>query len=380
VYFISIILFAITILYILLQFVYLIYWNKIKKFEKPAHVIPRTTVSIIIPARNEEENIVSCVQSALDQNYPHHLLEVIVVDDQSEDQTPELLEDIKDSRFKLMRLGVIGKTTIQGSKKKAISYGVAHAHGTLIIATDADCVLPKNWVETIVSYYELNAPKFIIGPVQIKNGKGFLGIFQMLDFMNSFLINASGIKSGLHYLCSAANIAYDKNTFIQINAYDTNHHISSGDDIFLIHKMKSLFPHDIHVLKSVETIVETKAEIDLKHFISQRLRWANKMKFNKDWKVMFIASLVWFQRIFTIISIIIGFIYQNPLALYIGWISLCTQLVLDFIILYQATTFFSKKHLLWWFIPMQFFYTLYFILLGLFSWFNLPLYWKDRKI
>lgn len=144
--------------------------------------------------------------------------------------------------------------------------------------------------------------------------------------------------------------------------------------------MKSLFPHDIHVSKSVETIVETKAEIDLKHFISQRLRWANKMKFNKDWKVMFIASIVWFQRIFTIISIIIGFIYQNPLALYIGWISLCTQLVLDFIILYQATTFFSKKHLLWWFIPMQFFYTLYFILLGLFSWFNLPLYWKDRKI
>lgn len=181
-----------------------------------------------------------------------------------------------------MRLGVIGKTTIQGSKKKAISYGVAHAQGTLILATDADCVLPENWVETIVTYYELNASKFIVGPVQIKNGKGFLGIFQMLDFMNSFLINASGIKSGLHYLCSAANIAYDKNTFIQINAYDTNHHISSGDDIFLIHKMKSLFPHDIHVLKSVETIVETKAEIDLKHFISQRLRWANKMKFNKD--------------------------------------------------------------------------------------------------
>ena len=43
-----------------------------------------------------------------------------------------LLEEIKDTRFKLMRLGVIGRTTIQGSKKKAISYGVAHAQGTII--------------------------------------------------------------------------------------------------------------------------------------------------------------------------------------------------------------------------------------------------------
>ena len=87
-YFISIILLAITLLYALLQLVYIIYWNKIRAFEIPEHFIPTTKVSIIIPARNEEESIIACVQSALNQNYPHHLLEVIVVDDQSEDQTP----------------------------------------------------------------------------------------------------------------------------------------------------------------------------------------------------------------------------------------------------------------------------------------------------
>ena len=76
-------------------------------------------VTIVIAARNEEDNILECVSSCLDQDYPEDLLEVIVVDDQSEDDTYTILENqVKDYRFKLMRLGVWKRTTIVGSKKK----------------------------------------------------------------------------------------------------------------------------------------------------------------------------------------------------------------------------------------------------------------------
>lgn len=75
-------------------------------------------VTILIAARNEEDSILACIQSCLNQNYPPNKLEVIVVDDQSEDDTNELLESIEDPRFVHMRLGVYKRTTIKGSKKK----------------------------------------------------------------------------------------------------------------------------------------------------------------------------------------------------------------------------------------------------------------------
>ncbi|HEX5625111.1 MAG TPA: glycosyltransferase, partial [Saprospiraceae bacterium] len=215
-----------TVLYSCLIAYYAYHWNRIPVSEPTLPLNPQP-VSIVIAARNEEKHVVSCVQSCLNQNYPPHLLEVIVVDDQSEDDTNDLLEAIEDPRFKLMRLGVYRRTTIKGSKKKALAYGIHHASGTIICTTDADCLVPPDWVRHMVSRFAEPQVRLVSGPVGIHHPEKAIHYFQALDFSANGLINGSGLQSGLHHLCNGANLAYRKSDFLEQDAFEDNYHIAS---------------------------------------------------------------------------------------------------------------------------------------------------------
>ncbi len=126
-----------------------------------------TKLSIIIPARNEEENIEYCIQSILQNNYPAHLFEIIVVDDHSEDNSANIVKKFAAHNVKLISLKDFVTDKINSYKKKAIEVAIAQASGTLIITTDADCFLPATWLQTIASFYEEKKPAFIAAPVLI---------------------------------------------------------------------------------------------------------------------------------------------------------------------------------------------------------------------
>ena len=187
-----------TFIYLILCFVFLVYWRNQKEFNLDPSFVPTTKVSVIVPVRNEEDSLQQCTESILKQNYPTHLFELIVVDDQSDDNTPQILENIKDQRLRVMRLGVYKRTTITGSKKKAIAYGISHASGDLMITTDADCIHGENWIQTIVACYQEFKPKLIVAPVLIQKEKTLLNLFQDADFINSFMVHLAGIRSGFN--------------------------------------------------------------------------------------------------------------------------------------------------------------------------------------
>ncbi|MDQ3143227.1 MAG: glycosyltransferase [Bacteroidota bacterium] len=374
------VIFFLAFLYVCLILFYLFHWKKIPKFISESPTECYTKVSIVIPARNEEEHIQSCIEHCLKQNYPAQLLEIIVVDDQSEDNTPNILEEILDPRFKFMRLGVFKKTTIQGSKKKAISYGVNHASGDLIICTDADCLPGVDWVKSMVLYYQKHTPKIICGPVKIKTPHTFIEKFQALDFAISNLINAAGIKGKLHYLCNGANLAYEKLAFIESAAYDTNQHIASGDDIFLLNKIKKLYPQSIHYIKSEEAIVETQSVKTISEFIQQRLRWAGKVKHLSDVTLIALSSFIWVFRVVCILTLIVGFVVKIPILIYSSVICIFSRWILDFLIQYHACRNFKILPLLWWIPIMNIFYTVYYILIGFISWLPIRQEWKGRYI
>jgi cellulose synthase/poly-beta-1,6-N-acetylglucosamine synthase-like glycosyltransferase len=126
-----------------------------------------TTLSIIIPARNEEENIENCLQSILQNNYTAHLFEIIVVDDHSEDNTANIVKEYEQQNVKLILLKDFVTDKINSYKKKAIEVAIAQASGALIITTDADCIVPATWLQTIATFYEEKKPAFIAAPVLI---------------------------------------------------------------------------------------------------------------------------------------------------------------------------------------------------------------------
>lgn len=371
---------SVFIVYLVLCIILILHWNKTALYQYKVNKSPHTSISVIVPVRNEAENIRSCINSLLSQSYPSDRYEIIIVDDQSYDETPDILEEIKDPRVHYMRLGVEKRTTIEGSKKKALSYGVNHAKGSLIVTTDGDCILPENWLLNIAQFYEEFRPKLIVGPVNLHSKSGILNIFQSLDIMSSFLIHTAGISSGLSYLCSGANLAYEKESFLRINPYENNLHIASGDDIFLIQKFKKEFPDKIKVLKSQSAICLTNPQDNIKSFINQRMRWASKMKYTSDLKSLIMASLVWLQKILPFVLLVVSIIYMNKTWIICSSLILLSQFIIDFFMLYQVTSFFQCRNKLWYFLPVEILHSIYFLLLGFFSWLPLRIEWKDRYL
>ncbi len=369
-----------TFFYILL-IIYLIYqWNRISFPELVKSSVTEPSVSIVISARNEEEHIIQCIQSCLNQNYPAHLLEIIVVDDQSEDNTYELVEAIEDSRLVLMRLGVYRRTTIKGSKKKALAYGINHAKGDIICTTDADCIVPQNWVKNLVAYFADPRIKLVTAPVKVVETRGFINRFQSLDFSGNGLVNAAGIHAKQFYLANAANLAYRKEVFLEDDAFENNYNIASGDDVFLVEKIRKTYPDGICFAKSKEVIVETQAMTSWSSFINQRLRWAGKMGIVKDFNLKALPAFVWLQRVLVYALFYAGIYYSDVNVLMISFSCLILQWLLDFILQMDACRFYNIKKWEFWFIPVEFLHSIYFILLGILSWLPIATDWKGRKV
>lgn len=367
-------------LYIFLSFFLLRHWRKINSFVVDKGYIPTTRISVIIPVRNEANYIQSCIQSIIDQDYPTEMYEIIVVDDQSFDETADILEKIKNPLLKVMRLGVGKKTTIEGSKKKAIAYGVSHANGDLIVTTDGDCVLPSAWLKNIAALYEKTKAKLIVSPVLIAPEKGLLHAFTQLDSMSTFFNQASGISSKLFYLCSGANLAYEKQAFMDSNPYESNIQIASGDDVFLIDTFRKKYPGEIQILKSNDAICLTIGPSNFKQLFKQRLRWASKMKNISDKKPIIVAAIVWLNRFLPWALLVFAlFAYSTFLINISLGIIIATSLV-DYYILYHSALFFGNKPILKWYIPSEFIFSAYFLILGVVGSLPLSLEWKDRKI
>ncbi len=368
-----------TLVYIAL-IVYLIYqWNKIRPNDQIT-IAQAPYVSIVISARNEEDHILECIHSCLNQDYPKHLLEIIVVDDQSEESTYELVESIEDSRLVLMRLGVTRRTTIKGSKKKALAYGINHAKGEIICTTDADCIVPEHWVNNMVSYFSDPRIKMVSGPVKILEEDGFINRFQSLDFSTNGLINAAGIHTKQFYLANAANLAYRKQVFLEEDAFENNYHIASGDDVFLMEKIRTKYPDGIAFVKLQSATVETRGLTNWSTFISQRLRWAGKMSIIKDWTLKGFPAFVWMQRVLLLTLFIIGLIQSDIKFILISFSCFILQWLVDFILQIDACRFFKIRNWEIWFVPIAFLHNIYFIALGILSWLPIPTDWKGRRV
>lgn len=164
----------ILLLYTFLIIYYTRKWNSASDFA-PSDNNHKVKVSVVIPARNEEHTIVHLLNAIRQQTYPADLIETIVVDDHSGDKTAEIVKQYPEVR--LIRLKEEG---INSYKKKAIETGIAAATGEWIVATDADCLPPERWLQTMVSFKEEKQSKFIAAPVVIDCNASLVQMFQAL--------------------------------------------------------------------------------------------------------------------------------------------------------------------------------------------------------
>ena len=351
-------------------------------------------LSIIIPARNEEDNIGACIQSILNQSYSKNLYEIIVVNDHSTDATASIVKTFNEPNIKCVDLiNFIGNET-NSFKKKGIEVGIAQANGELIITTDADCVAPPNWLQTIAAFYEEKKPDLIVMPVSIfpsPSGVGlgvrFIEIFQALDFMTLQGITGSAVHKKIHSMCNGANLAYTKKAFNTVNGFAGINNIASGDDMMLMHKIYSENKKGIVYLKSAAVIVQTKPVKTITEFINQRIRWASKADKYEDKRMLPVLIVVYFFNVLLLILPIIAilsnfkfliFNFQFSTVQFWFWL-LLFKVVIEIIFLIPIAKFFNKLPLLFLFPLMQPFHIIYTVIAGWLGKFG-RYSWKGRQV
>jgi len=362
---------GLLIIYSLLILFYRAGWLELKSFSKTDHE-PSIKISVIIPARNEEENIGKLLSTLEKQTYPSHLFEVIVVDDHSTDNTAAIINSYPFA--KLIRLEF---DDINSYKKKAIETGIAVASGDLIVTTDADCIVPGNWLKTISSFKEKTNSVFIAAPVVLENESTLLQTFQALDFLVLQGITAASVQKKFHNMCNGANLAYEKKAFFEVNGFTGIDHIASGDDMLLMQKIAQRFPAKVSYLLSKDVIVTTQAAKTWKEFFSQRIRWASKATNYNDIKIFSTLFLVYFFNCALLALLISGFWMH---FLWSGLISiLILKTIIELTFIYPVAKFYNKQNLIKWFPffqPLHIVYTVIAGWLGVFGSFE----WKGRRV
>lgn len=336
-------------------------WKNLKDFRSRKHAVDpfRTFVSIVIAARNEEQNIDKCLQDLVDQDYPAANFEIILTDDHSTDDTIKIATEFAEKHPNLKVISLATSAPHKSGKKAAIESGVRKAAGELIVTTDADCRIPRQWLSTIEAFYREYKPKMISAPVAFEPGKkGVFASFIRLEFISLIASGAGalGIKKPL--MCNGANLAFSRQAFLDLNVFEENRQWASGDDMFLMMAIHKKSGKDaIRFLRSPEAIVKTEPPSNLSDFIMQRIRWASKTRAYPDSFTAFTAVVVFLNAMLLLTGTMLTFI--NPALIFPVAIAWFLKLISDLLLLYPAAAFFGTLKLLRWFIPFQLFHVCY---------------------
>ncbi|MFT5280338.1 MAG: biofilm PGA synthesis N-glycosyltransferase PgaC, partial [Bacteroidia bacterium] len=234
---------------------------------------PSTSVTVIVPARNEAKGINACLDGILHQKYPNDLLTIVVIDDHSEDETFNLCNELSNTNSILK---VISLTEDEQGKKAAITKAIDSTDSELIITTDADCKHGENWIRTLVSIYEQEKPSMILAPVVFHKEQTWLNRILRLEFLALMGSSGASAQQNLPTMCNGANLCYTREAFKAVNGFDGIADNPSGDDVFLMLKIHDQKPGSVRFTKSIETIVATDAPSSLSAFWQQRKRWLSK--------------------------------------------------------------------------------------------------------
>ena len=261
-------------LYALLLLTYLYGWRKSFLISvEPAATGDLPFVSVIIPVRDEAMNIEFIFRSLIEQNYPTEKCEWIFVDDHSVDTTVEWLIRQKDQRCKFFSL-----KSDQTGKKAALKAGVEMAKGEWILTTDADCTLPSDWIMSMVSYGWRNDAMMVCGLVKVEEDQKVVTAFQSME---TGVLQFSGVGSlamGRPLLNTGASLAFRKSAWEEVQGYQSNEHVASGDDTFLMLSFDKHFPGKVLPLVAHAATVSTRGMKTMKEVLYQRLRWNGKVK------------------------------------------------------------------------------------------------------
>lgn len=369
-----------TILYSLLILLYRRWFLELPTFQMKAEELPITRFSVIIPARNEAENIVRFLPSILEQRYPIELFDVTVINDHSTDETTLEIKQLQSKYPNLQLLELsehLDDSAINAYKKKAIEIAIGKSKGDWIVTTDADCLANPEWLLQYDAFIQQEQPVFVAAPVMFFNTGSFISLFQVLDFLSLQGITAAAVSAGSHAMCNGANIAYQKKAFYDVEQFKGIDHIASGDDMLLMQKIKKQYPGKLGYLFNSKATIQTTAMPNWKSFFNQRIRWASKATSYQDKSIFWVLTLVFNYNFSLILIAICSFFVDDGWYQLLWLLGMKTIVELSFMV--PVARFFGLTNTLVWFPIMQPFHIVYTVIAGWLGKFG-SYQWKGRRL
>ncbi|MFC1569043.1 glycosyltransferase, partial [bacterium] len=253
-----------------------IFWRGLRK-QNHTRSPDQPKVTIVIAARNEEQTLPDLLEDLKKQTYVSDLIEILIADDHSEDNTAEMVETASRQDPRIRLISVTTSEPGFTAKKNALTQALRHAKGEIILTTDADCRVLPTWVETMVSYFTQDVG-MVVGYSQLSDTAENESLFQKMQAVDFLMLMAAAqgtANLGWAWAASGQNLAYRKSVYDQVQGFSKIGHRISGDDVLFLQLVRKTTDWKVRFASSNDAHNYTKAERTVSAFFNQRKRWAS---------------------------------------------------------------------------------------------------------
>ncbi|MDP5171540.1 MAG: glycosyltransferase [Bacteroidia bacterium] len=339
---------------------------------QPGSVSP--TISVIVAARNEEDNIEACIRSICQQNYNQDLWELILIDDRSQDHTREVAFRVLQD-YPLVKARVLSATG--EGKKSAIDQGVRQATGEWILQTDADCEVKKDWLLSM-SRWMTPENGFISGPIELLPGKPWIERLQAIETLGLVTLGAGSLLAGFPNMANGANMAYRRALFICLGGFQHSIKVASGDDEFLLQAIEAEGTYRLAFAHTYEAVVSTSPLPDWASLRRQRLRWVSKARSYVNRRTNAIQAMSWLGFLSFPWWLALGFCYPWAWGIFGGMV--VVKIMADHWLMKSGAKFLHRLPWLQWLWLLELVYVPYVLWIGVAGNLTTSYRWKDRVV
>jgi glycosyltransferase involved in cell wall biosynthesis len=257
--------------FIIQLFYYLFVFSRLAFFKAEKASQESLPVSVIICAKNERDNLLEFLPFYINQEYDE--FEVIVVNDNSVDDSTDVLRAFQLQNKTLKVVNVPDTDRFYGSKKFALTLGIKAAQYDNVLLTDADCKpATKQWVKLMSQYAKKKAVVLGVGTYEKK--KGMLNMLIRFETFYTALQYLSFAQAKLPYMGVGRNLGYQTQLFFKNKGFSSHHHILSGDDDLFINEVSNkrntqiIIDENAHTISNAKTTYNAWIKQKRRHFLS----------------------------------------------------------------------------------------------------------------
>ena len=304
-------------------FYYSFFYSRVAFYkEKTKQQSQQHPVSVVICARDEDENIARNLPGVLVQKYPT-THEVIVVNDNSVDDSKYILEELQKTFRFLQIVDLKQEAKLISGKKYPLSIGIKEAKHEIVLLTDADCVPASEfWMQKMQDAY-VNGTEIVIGYGAYNKRPGLLNKLIRFETFHSALQYLSFALAGTPYMGVGRNLSYKKDVFIRNKGFSSINHIPGGDDDLFINQVAS--KHNTAVVIDKDAITLSQPKRRFSEWLRQKTRHYSTARYYKRGNKFLLALYSASQFLFYPLLVVSALFYSWELSLTVFGVRLLLQ-------------------------------------------------------